>query len=247
MNSDQRDERTIKTATGRILVVDDEADILEILETMLSDDGHNVLCASNGEMALERLEKEPIDLVISDVKMPGKYDGVALLKQMKTRFPNTPLIFMTGHSPLTRKDALTLGAAGHLEKPLDYENLRRMIKLALRYFPTPIRQSHRTPIELKIRFKTTESKKFEEVETTTRNICPEGAYIFCQSSPAVDSRIRFEIEPNLENIGMIWGEARVAWISNSSSDISGESGFGVEFTRIDEKHRRSIEKIVDTH
>jgi Response regulator containing CheY-like receiver, AAA-type ATPase, and DNA-binding domains len=80
-----------------VLVVDDEPKLCDLLSSALSQNRIQVFTASNGLQALEVLEQEDIDLVISDWRMPGM-DGPQLLAEIKQRYPNLPVIVMTAYS-----------------------------------------------------------------------------------------------------------------------------------------------------
>jgi two-component system nitrogen regulation response regulator NtrX len=104
-----------------ILVVDDERDIREALEGVLADEGYNVVIAANAEEALTELFKNPSDLVILDIWMPGM-DGVDALKEIKTKFPNLPVIMISGHGTIeTAVKTTKLGAYDFIEKPLSLD------------------------------------------------------------------------------------------------------------------------------
>ncbi|MFH1862560.1 MAG: response regulator [bacterium] len=78
----------------RILVIDDESDVREIVSEMIEDLGFDILGAESGEEALEFMEQTPVDLVISDVKMAGM-NGLDLARNIRTRFPDLPLALMS--------------------------------------------------------------------------------------------------------------------------------------------------------
>src|SRR5690348_15251847 len=81
---------------ARILVVDDEEDIVELLTRNLRRAGYDVRTASDGLAAWEAFEKDPVDLVITDLKMP-RLDGEQFAKRIKERAPLTPVVVLTGH------------------------------------------------------------------------------------------------------------------------------------------------------
>ena len=100
-----------------ILVVDDESMMRNLLKKILTRDGYNVLLAEDGDEALQVLAKQPVDLVISDLKMPG-LDGFELLKIVKEEYPTIGMIMMTAYGDTyTVKDALLLGADEYITKP----------------------------------------------------------------------------------------------------------------------------------
>lgn len=85
--------------TKKLLLVDDEEDIRDILTIILTDMGYDVLTAGDGKAALEIFRKEFPLLVVTDIKMPGM-DGIELLKAMKSESPDTEVIMITGHGDM---------------------------------------------------------------------------------------------------------------------------------------------------
>ena len=111
----------------RILVVDDDPFFRTILARTLENEGYTVSEAEHGAHAQEILEFCEFDLVISDVQMP-KLDGVDLLKWVKDRFPELPVILMTGFTNLTdAEDAEKLGAKAFITKPFRKEDILKII------------------------------------------------------------------------------------------------------------------------
>lgn len=114
-----------------VLLVDDEQNILEVLEIVLQDGGLEVLKASSGIEALALLHKHPVDVVVSDIRMPD-LSGVELLKQAKQFAPDTIFIMITAFSTTeTAIEALQHGAFDYLTKPFKMEDLRTIIEHAL--------------------------------------------------------------------------------------------------------------------
>lgn len=77
-----------------VLVVDDDANIAELVAALLEDEGYGVRCAFDGREALEEIERNPPGLIVSDVMMP-KLDGVSLTQQLRTRGHRTPVVLMS--------------------------------------------------------------------------------------------------------------------------------------------------------
>ena len=99
-----------------ILIVDDEESIRVSLEAILKKQ-YYVNTAETGLKALKMLQNDHYDLTLSDIKMDDM-DGIALLKKVKEKFPQTPVLLMTGYSSLnTAIEALRLGASDYLIKP----------------------------------------------------------------------------------------------------------------------------------
>jgi DNA-binding NtrC family response regulator len=114
-----------------ILVVDDERNTCEALAVILHREGHRAAIVTSGEAALARLQRQAVDLVISDVKMPGM-DGLALLHSIKTQHPDLPVVMMSGHSNVsTAVEAMKQGAFDYLVKPFGKEDLLRTVQKAL--------------------------------------------------------------------------------------------------------------------
>lgn len=105
----------------RILIVDDEDSIRNMLGISLKEDGWNVELAANGKLGLEALEKCPFHIVISDIQMP-EMSGIDFLAATKAKYPNVEFIIMTSNASLeTAMQAIKLGAYDYVTKP--FENL----------------------------------------------------------------------------------------------------------------------------
>jgi len=116
---------------GRILVVDDERSMRELLTIVLRREGHHVLLAETGEVALATLERDTIDVLISDIRMPGM-SGVDLLRAAKRLDPDIVGIMITAFaSTETAVEALRLGAYDYITKPFDVEELKAKVRNAL--------------------------------------------------------------------------------------------------------------------
>ncbi|MBW1722446.1 MAG: sigma-54-dependent Fis family transcriptional regulator [Deltaproteobacteria bacterium] len=116
---------------ARILVIDDEAVALKHLRRILEKDGHRVSTFSNPVRALERLEKAPYDLIITDIRMPYM-DGLALLNRAKRLAPGIEVILITGYASLDGAvEATRQGAYHYLSKPFTPEQVRKIVDKAL--------------------------------------------------------------------------------------------------------------------
>ncbi len=110
-------------SSGTILVVDDDPVILKSAEKVLSSGPYEVDTCLNGFEALKRLEEKPYDLVLTDLRMP-EMDGLELLKKIKTDFPGTEVIIITGFGTIrSAVEALKYGAYDYIEKPFTPEHL----------------------------------------------------------------------------------------------------------------------------
>jgi len=109
----------MKLDRTRILVVDDEMSLRELLSEVLTDDGYDVTIASTAEKALRLFAEDPFPLVITDIRMPGM-NGIDLLKKIKTENKDTQVIIITSHASLdTAVTALREGAYDYLIKPFE--------------------------------------------------------------------------------------------------------------------------------
>lgn len=116
-----------------ILVVDDEASILQSLEGILSDEGFESITVKSGTEALEKIEEVMPDLVLLDIWMPG-IDGMETLSRIREVYPNVQVIMMSGHGSIeTAVKATKMGAYDFIEKPLSLEKLLLSINNALDY------------------------------------------------------------------------------------------------------------------
>jgi two-component system, NtrC family, response regulator PilR len=115
-------------AAKRILVADDERSLRELLAIVLRREGHEVLLAESGEVALTALKRGPLDLLISDIKMPDM-SGVEVLRAAKATDASLPAIMMTAYaSTETAVEAMRLGACDYLIKPFDVDELKLKVR-----------------------------------------------------------------------------------------------------------------------
>ena len=116
---------------AKILVVDDELSMRQFLEILLKKEGHEVICAADGEEALSRFQAAPCDLLISDIKM-AKMDGLELLRRVKERNPNMSVVMITAYaSPEDAIASMKAGAYDYLTKPFKLEEIKAVIRNAL--------------------------------------------------------------------------------------------------------------------
>lgn len=112
----------------KVLLVDDEKDFVEMLSLRLQEIGEKVVSAYSGNECMEALEKNAIDVVILDIRMPDK-DGIETLREIKTNFPLVEVIMLTGHgSTETAVEGMKLGAFDYLLKPADFEDLQSKLE-----------------------------------------------------------------------------------------------------------------------
>jgi DNA-binding response OmpR family regulator len=121
------------TKTKKILFLEDEAELLAALGSLLRDQGYQVAEAQSGEIALKKLEEGVPDLIIADIKLPG-IDGFDFFTEVRKKegMANVPFVFLTAYNNLAAMSmAKTHGAAEYITKPFDFEYLVARIKQLL--------------------------------------------------------------------------------------------------------------------
>lgn len=114
-----------------VLVVEDEVDLRETLVMLFSMKTNQVFQAGDGRQALDLLQKQKVDLIFSDIKMPV-CDGVEMLKEVRARDPKLPVVFLaTGFADIDAEEAKKRGAAGLLRKPFTIQDLFAAVESAL--------------------------------------------------------------------------------------------------------------------
>ena len=115
----------------RVLVVDDERSIRELLDITLRQEGYDVTLADGGEAAIRALDEQAFDLVVTDLRMRG-IDGLAVLRATKKRAPKTAVLMVTAFASTdTAVEAMKLGAYDYVTKPFKLDELRLTIAGAL--------------------------------------------------------------------------------------------------------------------
>ncbi|MFC1876044.1 sigma-54-dependent transcriptional regulator [Thermodesulfobacteriota bacterium] len=115
----------------RILVIDDERSMLELLEIILTREGYQVTCAGSGKQAVSLLQKCSYDLLLCDIKL-GDISGIEVLKRAKERNPESVVIMISAYSSAENAvEAMNEGAYDYVPKPFDNEELKHTIKSAL--------------------------------------------------------------------------------------------------------------------
>jgi DNA-binding NtrC family response regulator len=114
------------------LVVDDEPGIRFFVEETLHRSGHDMMTAKSGEEALKILRDTPFDLVVLDLKLGGKVDGIKVLEAIRWRWPDTSVIIFTAHGSLdTALQAIDHGIEKYVQKPLSPQELRKVVEEVL--------------------------------------------------------------------------------------------------------------------
>ncbi|HEV2205242.1 MAG TPA: response regulator, partial [Candidatus Acidoferrales bacterium] len=116
---------------GSVLVVDDELEIREGLEALLSSENFDVSVAENGEAGLRKLEDQPFDLMLLDVSLPDR-NGIELLREIRSRDPHLAIILITAFGSIDMaRAAFKSGAQDYITKPWSNDELVAQVSLAI--------------------------------------------------------------------------------------------------------------------
>jgi response regulator RpfG family c-di-GMP phosphodiesterase len=122
---------TAPEAAPYCLIVDDEPRLRQVMVHLMRSDGFQCIEAGNGIEALEQLEKYPVTLVLSDLRMP-KMDGFELLREIRSRFPDTAVVMITAVAEVDLAvSCLAIGASDYVIKPYQLEDVRARVAQAL--------------------------------------------------------------------------------------------------------------------
>jgi len=120
--------------TGKILIIDDEAQVSSVLSRFLTRLGFTVSTADSGRQGLERVQLDRPDLVLLDIRMPGM-DGLDVLRRIKTKHPYISVIMITGaRDGALASASLAIGAVDYITKPIDFSYLEQAVRAQ---FPSP--------------------------------------------------------------------------------------------------------------
>ena len=166
-----------------ILIVDDEKNYPLILSAVLEEEGFETLTATNGQNALKLLEQADVDLVLTDMKMPGM-DGIALLEHIKTRDPELPVIMMTAHGTVDKAvEAMQKGAYSYILKPFDNNQLVIFVNKAVGMYRV-VKDNRRLREDVTSRYRFDniigKSKAMREVFRTIEKVAPANATVLIE-------------------------------------------------------------------
>ncbi len=117
--------------TKTVLVIDDDESLRRVMEYHLREEGYRVVSAVDGRTGLARFQDEPVDLVLTDIRMP-KMDGMELLARLKAMQPELPVVILTAHGTIdSAVEAMKIGAFDYLTKPFSRDQLKGAVRKAL--------------------------------------------------------------------------------------------------------------------
>lgn len=134
----------MKTSYLPLLLVDDEINMLRVMEAMLRREGYTTLLAEDGKKALAILQNTSVQVIVTDLKMPG-IDGMTLLRECSVHYPDIPVIMVTAHGTIeTAVEAMKIGAFDYITKPFDISEIRTTLQKATARFARNI-TAYRAP------------------------------------------------------------------------------------------------------
>src|SRR3989338_8048936 len=117
---------------AKILVVDDEPDMIWAITNVLLEENHSVVSVNSGEEAITKVKDASIELVLLDFRLPGM-DGIQILERIRQMRPELPVIMVTGYGGIEEAvQSIKLGAAHYLSKPFDNSQLVESVEKALK-------------------------------------------------------------------------------------------------------------------
>jgi CheY-like chemotaxis protein len=230
--------------TPTILIVDDEPDLREAIAFDYRRKKFNVLLAASGNEAIQILEKEKVDIVVSDVRMPDG-DGLKLLDTVKAKNAFFPVVlFITGYADISVEEAYDRGVEAVFAKPFDRHLLMATVLRAIEPIDQRLsRKSSRIEVDFKVGLKF--AKSGYATQTIAKNMGRGGISVEIeQKIPEINEKVEFRLEaaqrPNL----VIDGEGIVRWV-RKISESSGLAGCGIEFVGLDKNCITQVVELVN--
>lgn len=210
-----------------ILVVDDELDLREIIASEFEFQGAKVFQAENVSAAIKVLESNSIDLVISDIRMPGA-TGIDLLDMIKTKnIIIPPIVLITGFADITLEDAFNHGAEALINKPFKLDDL---IETSFRLLQTPLKRWSSEITDSKEKLSLSFSEKFSEVIGKGDLLIGRGGVSvhFDGVRDRIDVNDRIEFEFKFSDI-TVSGIGICRWLRRHETENQSRTYLGIEF------------------
>jgi two-component system NtrC family response regulator len=166
-----------------VLIVDDEKNYTAVLSVVLREEGYETLAANSGEEAVEQLNTASVDLVLTDLKMPGM-DGIELLARIKAKDPDLPVIMMTAHGTVDKAvAAMQKGAYTFIQKPFENDRLVIFVQKAVDLYRM-VKENRRLREEVAAQYRFEniigKSQAMQEVFKTIRKVGPSSATVLIE-------------------------------------------------------------------
>jgi len=228
-----------------ILIVDDEPDICEILSMTFGSKGFKALTANNGKQALEIVKANKIDVIVSDIQMPGG-NGIELLEEVKRLNSSLPVVlFISGFADITVEDAYDKGAEAIFAKPFSNKVLIQAVSKAISEMEQnqkpkrALRES--TNLQIEVKFPQFEVSR----QANMTNLGRGGFFISLNEAlPKADDPVSFKIEIDGELDTVIKGQGVVKWVRLQKRDDS-LPGCGIEFVSFEGNGKSKIFEFIN--
>ncbi|MDP1570097.1 MAG: sigma-54 dependent transcriptional regulator [Vicinamibacterales bacterium] len=123
--------------TTRILILDDDVETCRFMQELLARPGREIETTTDPEMAIDRARAKPYDLVVSDLKLNARLDGIDVLRQIRAAAPSTQVIIVTGFGELEKAvEAVREGAFDFVSKPFNITEIKQLVERALQQAPS---------------------------------------------------------------------------------------------------------------
>lgn len=225
----------MRLADATVLVVDDEEVLCEIMSAWFKKHAAHALRAKDGQQALKLLAENPVDVIVSDVRMPVM-DGVALVRALSARGAGRPrMIFVTGFADLSAREAYHLGVEAIIEKPLERDHLLEAAKRSL----ADRNELWKQPPELMPDAVVQET--FASLDGAVREHrigLGRGGFCLHTATRLREGPIRFELNFQAEHT-IVSGEGVVRWTEPA------ENMAGVEILHLDDRSREWMAAVVE--
>lgn len=176
----------------KILIVDDELGIRNILKHMLADEGYIIRTAENGYKGLQLTHEFRPDLILMDQKMPGM-SGIETTEKIREHYPNQTIIIITAHGAVSfAVEAIKKGAYDYLEKPFDNDKLLLLIRRALHFNKVTKELTHlRKSVDEKFAIQNIigKSKSMLQVIESVKSVCETDATVLLQGESGVGKEV----------------------------------------------------------
>ncbi|MCB9085954.1 MAG: response regulator [Bdellovibrionaceae bacterium] len=218
----------------RLLIVDDEVDLCHSIASYFEIFGYETLTANGGQEALDLLNNETVQLVITDVRMP-KVSGVQLLEAIKAKDVNHPkVLVISGYADLPVEELYNKGADGFFSKPFDSRGMLEAIRKAIVTLDELWKRPPSVEPEFELGFD-------DKISSGNIGFGRGGFSVAHGNEPwVVDDLIRFHLNLHDPNIPQVRGAGIVRWRKNGQS--GGKSISGIEITYLDDACRSEFVK-----
>ena len=232
-------------AAKKILIVDDEVDLALLLQMIFEKQGYQTVLAHSGRAALAIVEREHVDAIVTDIRMP-QGDGVELLEKVRKQNQTKPVIVLvTGYSDLTQAEAYDRGAQAIFTKPFNKKAILETLERLLGSEPiASAKPETRFSADLQVNVRLSASSAGSTTALGfTANVGRGGMFVALEGQrlPFPDERVNFQMQ--LEASRTVSGQGVCRWVRESSADNL-PRGFGLEFLEIAAQDHESLLQII---